>query len=91
LPQRCGADLLKENSNSYDTERESKGVVQRFEIHNNSVLNVSGYKIKKCDSHHNKIAATLLVDEILSDRGLLVGAGRERFWNQVRFELSLIK
>jgi hypothetical protein len=74
------------------TPREkARELYKRFEIHNSSVLNVSGYKIKKCDSHHNKIAATLLVDEILSDRGLLVGAGRERFWNQVRFELSLIK
>jgi hypothetical protein len=74
------------------TPREkARELYKRFEIHNNSVLNVSGYKIKKCESHYNKIAATLLVDEILCDRGLLIGAGKERFWNQVRFELSLIK
>ena len=72
------------------TPREkARELYKRFEIHNNSVLNVSGYKIKKCDSHHNKIAANILIDEILLTS--LIGMGEKRFWNQVKFELSLIK
>lgn len=74
------------------TPREkARELYKRFEIHNNSVLDTTGYKMRKCDSHYNKMAATLLVDEILCDRGLLIGAGRERFWNEVRLEISLIK